>query len=139
MTGAAAVAGIVVGVCHFQRAEMASRIVQTEKDEGDILERCKSFMSPPVTDVEVLQQRKDEMSTRMEMLIMETQAAFCKALEQVDGGTFKVDSWQRKEGKFQRLFPLMIQMGICTNPAQGRVTWVYQQAVGVEVMVQRSV
>ncbi|XP_012677105.2 oxygen-dependent coproporphyrinogen-III oxidase, mitochondrial [Clupea harengus] len=98
VTGAAAVAGIVVGVCHFQRAEMASRIVKTEKDEGDILERCKSFMSPPVTDVEVLQQRKDEMSTRMEMLIMETQAAFCKALEQVDGGTFKVDSWQRKEG-----------------------------------------
>lgn len=101
MTGAAAaVAGIAVGVCHFQRAEMASRIVHIEQDEGDILERCRSFMSPPVTDVGVLQQRKNEMSTRMEMLIMETQAAFCKALEQVDGGSFKVDKWLRKEGKF---------------------------------------
>lgn len=99
MTGAAAaVAGIAVGVCHFQRAEMASRIVQIEED-GDILERCKSFMSPPVTEVSVLQQRQNEMTTKMEMLIMETQAAFCKALEQVDGGSFKVDTWQRKEGK----------------------------------------
>lgn len=95
-------AGILAaGVSHFQRAEMASRIImQTETDEGDILERCKSFMSAPVTDVEVLQQRKDQMTTRMEMLILETQAAFCKALAQVDGGTFKVDRWQRKEGKF---------------------------------------
>ncbi|XP_076135093.1 oxygen-dependent coproporphyrinogen-III oxidase, mitochondrial [Alosa pseudoharengus] len=98
VTGVATVAGLAVGVCHFQRAEMASRIVLPEKDEGDILERCKSFMCSPITDVHVLQERKDEMSTRMEMLILETQAAFCKALEQVDGGSFKVDRWQRKEG-----------------------------------------
>ncbi|KAL2090055.1 hypothetical protein ACEWY4_014743 [Coilia grayii] len=98
VTGAATVAGIAAGVSHFQRAEMASKIIQTETDEEDILERCKSFMCTPVTDVEVLQQRKDQMCTRMEMLIMETQAAFCKALQQVDGGTFRVDRWQRKEG-----------------------------------------
>lgn len=56
-------------------------------------------MSPPVTDISVLQGNKDEMRTKMEMLIMETQADFCKALEKVDGGTFRVDRWKRKEGE----------------------------------------
>ncbi|XP_076860460.1 oxygen-dependent coproporphyrinogen-III oxidase, mitochondrial [Brachyhypopomus gauderio] len=98
-TGAAAVAGVVAaGVSHFQRAEMSARISRVAVDEGDIAERCRSFMSPPVTDMKVLQQKKGEMTTRMEMLIMETQAEFCKALEQVDGGTFRVDRWDRKEG-----------------------------------------
>ncbi|XP_051509688.1 oxygen-dependent coproporphyrinogen-III oxidase, mitochondrial-like [Myxocyprinus asiaticus] len=97
--GAAAVTGVLVaGVSHFQRAEMATKISKVEDEEGDIRERCKSFMSPPVTDIKVLEQRKDAMSTRMEMLIMETQAAFCKALEEVDEGTFRVDRWSRKEG-----------------------------------------
>lgn len=94
--GAAAVTGVLAaGASHFQRAEMATKI---SKVEGDLRKRCKSFMSPPVTDINVLEERKDAMSTRMEMLIMETQAAFCKALEEVDGGTFKVDRWSRKEG-----------------------------------------
>ncbi|CAG5864542.1 unnamed protein product [Menidia menidia] len=100
VAAAAAVAGFMANAGHFQRAEMASRVSPAEEDEpdGDIAKRCKAFMSPPVTDVNVLQGRKEEMSTRMEMLIMETQAEFCKALEEVDGGTFKVDRWQRKEG-----------------------------------------
>lgn len=63
------------------------------------MERCRGFMSSPVTDIRVLQETKGEMCTRMEMLIMETQAEFCKALQEVDGGTFKVDRWQRKEGE----------------------------------------
>lgn len=105
LTGAAAVTAAVAGVLananHFQRAEMATKVSPAvEKEpEGDILERCRGFMSPPVTDIAVLQERKGEMSTRMEMLIMETQADFCRALQEVDGGTFKVDRWQRKEGK----------------------------------------
>ena len=100
---AAAVAGFVASVCHFQRAEMASRIPKTDEEEKDIAEKCKAFMSPPVTDIKVLQQRRGEMCTRMEMLIMETQAEFCKALEKVDGGTFKVDRWERKEGQWSLL------------------------------------
>lgn len=98
----AAVAGLVANAGHFQRAEMKTSVTPLPRDrgeEGDILERCRGFMSPPVTDISVLQGRKDEMRTRMEMLIMETQAEFCKALEKVDGGTFKVDRWQRKEGE----------------------------------------
>ncbi|XP_051233606.1 oxygen-dependent coproporphyrinogen-III oxidase, mitochondrial isoform X2 [Dicentrarchus labrax] len=107
VAAAAAVAGLIANANHFQRAEMATKISQAgekekekeeEEEEGDILERCRGFMSPPVTDIGVLQERKGEMRTRMEMLIMETQAEFCKALQQADGGTFKVDQWQRKEG-----------------------------------------
>ncbi|XP_034531607.1 oxygen-dependent coproporphyrinogen-III oxidase, mitochondrial [Notolabrus celidotus] len=100
LTAAAAVAGVLANANHLQRAEMASKVspaVEREQ-EGDILERCRGFMSAPVTEVALLQERKGEMSTRMEMLIMETQADFCKALQEVDGGTFKVDRWQRKEG-----------------------------------------
>lgn len=106
LSGAAAVAvvGLLANANHFQRAEMATKVplpvVGTEGEEDvDILERCRGFMSKPVTDVSVLQERQAEMSTRMEMLIMETQAEFCRALQEVDGGTFKVDQWRRKEGK----------------------------------------
>lgn len=102
LTAGAAVAGFLANVSHFQRAEMATKIpqpAQERSDEGDILERSRGFMCSPVTDVRVLQENKGEMRTKMEMLIMETQAEFCKALEEVDGGTFKVDKWQRKEGE----------------------------------------
>ncbi|XP_060786925.1 oxygen-dependent coproporphyrinogen-III oxidase, mitochondrial [Neoarius graeffei] len=95
---ATGVFGIVAaGVCHLQQAEMATR-VRKEEEEGDTAERCRSFMAPPVTEVRVLEQKKREMSSRMEMLIMETQAEFCRALQEVDGGTFKVDHWSREEG-----------------------------------------
>ncbi|KAG7332779.1 hypothetical protein KOW79_004613 [Hemibagrus wyckioides] len=94
---ATGVFGIVAaGVCHLQKAEMATRVKKVE--EGDVAERCRNFMAPPVTDVRLLEQRKHEMSSRVEMLIMETQAEFCRALEEVDGGTFRVDRWSRQEG-----------------------------------------
>ncbi|KAI5095219.1 oxygen-dependent coproporphyrinogen-III oxidase, mitochondrial, partial [Silurus meridionalis] len=97
---ATGVFGIVAaGVCHLQQAEMATRVKKVEEDEeGDVVERCRNFMAPPVTSVSVLEQRKHEMSSRMEMLIMETQAEFCRALQEVDGGKFKVDRWSREEG-----------------------------------------
>ncbi|XP_069006132.1 oxygen-dependent coproporphyrinogen-III oxidase, mitochondrial [Embiotoca jacksoni] len=97
----AAVAGFLANANHFQRAEMATRVshaVEEKERERGMLERCREFMSLPVTDINVLQGRKEEMRTRMEVLIMETQAEFCRALEEVDGGTFKVDRWERKEG-----------------------------------------
>ncbi|CAN9500390.1 unnamed protein product [Ophioblennius macclurei] len=101
LTAAAVVSGFLANGSHFQRAEMATRVspaLVKEEEEGDILERSRGFMSPPVTDLRVLQDTKGEMRTRMEMLIMETQADFCRALQEVDGGTFKVDRWARKEG-----------------------------------------
>ncbi|XP_072245570.1 oxygen-dependent coproporphyrinogen-III oxidase, mitochondrial [Leuresthes tenuis] len=95
VTAAAAVAGFLANSNHFQRAEMATKV---SKEDEDIVERCREFMSHPVTDIGVLQGRKEDMSTKMEMLIMKTQAEFCKALQEVDGGRFKVDRWDRKEG-----------------------------------------
>lgn len=113
VTAAAAVVGFVANASHFQRAEMASRVPLLEEEnepEAGILERCKGFMSPPVTDIGVLQESKGEMRTRMEMLIMETQAEFCRALQEVDGGTFKVDRWERKEGEGTLLVPEVFMM-----------------------------
>lgn len=102
VAAAAAVAGFLANAGHFQRAEMASSVApvaeREEEEKGDILERCKGLLSLPVTDVQVLQEKRGEMSTRMEMLIMETQAEFVRALEKVDGGKFKADRWHRKEG-----------------------------------------
>lgn len=97
---AAAVAGLLGNAGHFRRAEMATAVspVEEREEEGDILERSRTFMCPPVTDINTLQDRRREMRTRMEMLVMETQAEFCRALQQVDGGTFQVDRWNRKEG-----------------------------------------
>ncbi|PWA20960.1 hypothetical protein CCH79_00007103, partial [Gambusia affinis] len=85
---------------------MATKISHNAKEEEEqsIMERCRGFKTTPVTDISVLEEKKDEMSTKMEMLIMETQAEFCKALEEVDGGTFKVNKWQRKEGSKQWWF-----------------------------------
>ncbi|XP_062419420.1 oxygen-dependent coproporphyrinogen-III oxidase, mitochondrial-like [Pungitius pungitius] len=97
----AAVAGFLANADHFQRADMATkapRAAAEKEPQGDISERCRGFMSPPVTEIGVLQESSGEMRTRMEMLIMETQADFCNALQEVDGGTFKVDRRQRNEG-----------------------------------------
>lgn len=108
---ATGVFGIVAaGVCHLQQAEMATRVrkMTEEEEEGDIVERCRNFMSLPITDVRVLEQKKREISSRMEMLIMETQAEFCRALQEVDGATFKVDRWSREEGDGLVLFSVLL-------------------------------
>uniref|UniRef100_A0A8C2W1K0 Oxygen-dependent coproporphyrinogen-III oxidase, mitochondrial n=1 Tax=Chinchilla lanigera TaxID=34839 RepID=A0A8C2W1K0_CHILA len=47
----------------------------------------------------MLRRRPGDVRTRMELLILETQAQVCRALAQVDGGaSFCVDRWERKEG-----------------------------------------
>ena len=99
---AVAVAVFVADARHLRRAEMAASIAAVpvaKREDDDILKRCKGFMAPPVTDVRVLRETGGSMCTRMEMLIMETQAEFCRALEKVDGGKFKADRWQRAEGE----------------------------------------
>ncbi|KPP58895.1 oxygen-dependent coproporphyrinogen-III oxidase, mitochondrial-like [Scleropages formosus] len=109
LVAAAAVCAAAIG--HFYTAEMAAKVEEKlkrrkkkedgeeeEEEEEDVMKRCARFMSRPVTDVEVLRRNPRDTSTRMELLIMETQAEFCRALEHVDGGTFRVDRWQREEG-----------------------------------------
>ncbi|KAG8450297.1 hypothetical protein GDO86_002810 [Hymenochirus boettgeri] len=95
--GAALVAGLIAGASRIQRAEMTGARVPTALDGKDLESRCSCFMAPPVTPLEGL--RSPDMKSRMELLIMETQAEVCRALAEVDGGaSFIVDRWQREEG-----------------------------------------
>lgn len=69
------------------------------KEEEDLARLCESFMAPPVSGLGELRDRRGDMRSRMELLIMETQSQVCKALAQVDrGAAFTVDRWERKEG-----------------------------------------
>ncbi|NXM66467.1 HEM6 protein, partial [Serilophus lunatus] len=57
------------------------------------------FMAPPVSGLRELRRRRRELRSRMELLIMETQAEVCRALAALDpGASFAVDTWERKEG-----------------------------------------
>ncbi|KAG8293409.1 hypothetical protein J6590_016367 [Homalodisca vitripennis] len=58
------------------------------------------FMAAPITDVATLEKNKNDMKSKMELMIMKIQADFCRALEQqeVGGAKFIVDRWDRKEG-----------------------------------------
>ncbi|KAM8716352.1 hypothetical protein ACLKA7_003261 [Drosophila subpalustris] len=58
------------------------------------------YMAEPITDQSVLLSDEDNMRHRMELMIMEIQAQFCRALEteEYSGQKFKVDRWMRQEG-----------------------------------------
>ncbi|CAN2387678.1 Coproporphyrinogen III oxidase [Pristimantis euphronides] len=88
---AAGVAGLLAGLGAVRRADSAAT-----EEEADLGRRVAGFMAPPVTDVQRL--RGAEMRSRMELLIMETQAEVCRALEREDGAGFTVHSWRRAEG-----------------------------------------
>ncbi|XP_014342372.1 oxygen-dependent coproporphyrinogen-III oxidase, mitochondrial [Latimeria chalumnae] len=107
--GAAAAVGLAAGFGRLQRAEMAPRSSPSSapatgpSDAGEsellLLERCRHFMSAPVTSLQELRRNSCEMKTKMELLILEVQAEVCKAVAEVDGGAgFTVDRWERKEG-----------------------------------------
>lgn len=59
-----------------------------------------NYMAAPITPIEKLSRDKDEMRTRMELMIMKVQADLCKTIEGEEnfGKKFKVDRWERKEG-----------------------------------------
>lgn len=59
----------------------------------------KQFMAEPITDIKELR-KKNNMRKKMEVLVMKTQADFCKALESLEDSDhrFRVDRWTRKEG-----------------------------------------
>lgn len=92
---------------HVQRAEMVPKSsvargpsAAQEEAEDELSRRCSCFMAPPVTDLSELRRRPGDIKTKMELLILETQAQVCQALAQVDGGaSFSVDRWERKEGE----------------------------------------
>ncbi|XP_004390501.1 oxygen-dependent coproporphyrinogen-III oxidase, mitochondrial [Trichechus manatus latirostris] len=107
----AALAGLAglaaaVGFGHVERAEMVPKSTgarspepERPEEQDELARRCSCFMASPVTDLRELRGRPGDMKTKMELLIMETQAQVCQALAQVDGGaSFSVDRWERKEG-----------------------------------------
>lgn len=59
-----------------------------------------NFIAAPITPLEKLSREKDEMRTRMELMIMKVQADLCRTLEGEEnfGKKFKVDRWERNEG-----------------------------------------
>ncbi|XP_008072993.2 oxygen-dependent coproporphyrinogen-III oxidase, mitochondrial-like, partial [Carlito syrichta] len=103
LAGLAGLAAAAFG--HVQRAEMVPKSSGVRgpspgrpEEEDELARRCACFMAAPVTDLRELRRRPGDMKTKMELLIMETQAQVCQALAQVDGGaSFSVDRWERKE------------------------------------------
>ncbi|EZA57216.1 Coproporphyrinogen-III oxidase [Ooceraea biroi] len=67
---------------------------------NDLPNYVETFMAQPITTVEKLQKSRNSMRTKMELMVMKTQADFCRALESLEsnGSVFKVDRWARKEG-----------------------------------------
>ncbi|XP_060525868.1 oxygen-dependent coproporphyrinogen-III oxidase isoform X2 [Cylas formicarius] len=56
-------------------------------------------MALPITDLDQLSGRSEDMKTKMELMIMRVQSEVCKALEkEEEGKTFLVERWARKEG-----------------------------------------
>ncbi|XP_025406558.1 oxygen-dependent coproporphyrinogen-III oxidase [Sipha flava] len=58
-----------------------------------------NFMADTVTDLKTLESRPEDMKTKMELMIMNIQAEFCRSLEKEETITkFHVDRWIRPEG-----------------------------------------
>lgn len=86
--------GILTGVAAYG---VSSMTVLAARNDNDLQNHMKTFMAEPITPIERL--KKNDMRTKMELLVMKTQADFCQALESLEiNGCFKVDRWTRKEG-----------------------------------------
>nr|CAG4641625.1 EOG090X04L5 [Eurycercus lamellatus] len=92
--------GFVLGGVALLPSLAASTTSSPSVDEGNLNAAIATFMAEPVTPKSTLTECKDDMRTKMELLIMKTQAAFCHALESEEdsGMKFHVDRWTRSEG-----------------------------------------
>lgn len=88
--------GILTGFAVYNVSNIATVLAV----QNDLRNYVKTFMAEPITAVEKLQNSRNKMRTKMELLVMKTQGDFCKALELLEnnGSSFKVDRWFRKEG-----------------------------------------
>lgn len=94
LAAAGALGGLGLGLGLWRRR--AFMAAAEEKEEEEMRRR---FMAPPVSGLRELRRRRRELGSRMELLIMETQAEVCRALAALDpGASFAVDTWERKEG-----------------------------------------
>jgi len=97
---AAVSTGLVVCYGVFNRAELTRYMLPAacETTSATVLLKCdvSKFMAPPVTDLSKLRLDPDSVATKMELLVMETQASVCRAIEALeDGAKFQVDAWQK--------------------------------------------
>jgi coproporphyrinogen III oxidase len=92
-TGAVLVTAGIVTAFSIRRADMERRATLQKIN-------VKNFMAVPITPIEKLTKEKDEMRSRMELMIMKVQADLCRQLEGEEnfGKKFKVDRWERNEG-----------------------------------------
>nr|CAB3233489.1 oxygen-dependent coproporphyrinogen-III oxidase, mitochondrial [Phallusia mammillata] len=97
--------------------------IQTQKTA-----RCpdiSKFMAPPVTDLATMCANPDSIATKMEVMVMETQAKVCKAIEALEGDKkFLVDSW-RKESNTGGGVTCVLQDGKVFEKAGVNVSVVY--------------
>uniref|UniRef100_A0A1B6GQL4 coproporphyrinogen oxidase n=1 Tax=Cuerna arida TaxID=1464854 RepID=A0A1B6GQL4_9HEMI len=84
---------IGTGVLVYESSRHKAEMAKAKIDISD-------FMAAPITDIATLEKNKNDMKSKMELMIMKIQADFCHALEQqeVGGAKFVVDRWERKEG-----------------------------------------
>ncbi|XP_033209566.1 oxygen-dependent coproporphyrinogen-III oxidase [Belonocnema kinseyi] len=90
---------------YFGAGILAAGIVAYKTSTSQVLAaepelNTKLFMAEPITSKETLINNKNDMKTKMELLIMKIQADFCKELEKLEDreDRFQVDRWTRKEG-----------------------------------------
>lgn len=109
---AGALGGLGLGLGLWRRRAAMAAGEEEEDEEEERLRR--RFMAPPVSGLRELRRRRRELRSRMELLIMETQAEVCRALAAVDpGAAFAVDTWERKEGAGGREQPSGGRPGVC--------------------------
>ena len=58
-------------------------------DELEKLSVTSQFMAEPLTDQEKLEENKDDMKTKMELMIMRIQKKFCEALEKEEDPQYR--------------------------------------------------
>ncbi|XP_017111468.1 oxygen-dependent coproporphyrinogen-III oxidase [Drosophila elegans] len=92
--------GTGLGLASFSAVTYAHSAEAVNPKVKGVQLNTSRFMAEPITDSKELLGDKDNMRHRMELLIMEIQAEFCRALEAEEncGQKFKVDRWERAEG-----------------------------------------
>lgn len=84
------------GTTAFVATNLAFLATSVKNDQID----ANKFMTTPITPLDKLQSKPNDMKAKMELMIMRVQAEFCKALEAEENSShkFQVDKWHREEG-----------------------------------------
>lgn len=126
---AAGVTGVALYYSHKNKMFAAQRLIN-----GIDLDK---FMAPTVTDPEKLEIERNDMRSKMELMIMKTQAEVCRALEEAEGGKkFTVERWERAEGGGG--VTCVMQDGITFEKAGVNVSVVYGHLPPSAVVQMRS-